>query len=96
MVRPAQLYPIGASRLRKDWDVYGKRSKTAHGSALHGFEPHFGALFYFRYVPPTIGAGRHFSIDEKDPAQVFTLRTLPTVANLAARLLCLALYAPPP
>jgi len=35
------------SQLRPQWHVYGKRSKTAHGSALHGFEPYFGALFYF-------------------------------------------------
>jgi hypothetical protein len=88
--------PDELSQLRAQWLVYGKRSETAHGSALHGFEPYFGALFYFDYVPPTATSGRRAAIDQNDPAQVFTLETLPTVGNIAARLVCQALNAPPP
>jgi hypothetical protein len=88
--------PDEIRQLRKDWDVYTKRSKTAHGAALHGFERHFGALIYLRYVPPTDAGRRRSVVDESDPAQVFTLRTLPTTWNIAARLLYRALNAPGP
>jgi len=88
--------PEELSQLRAQRGVYGKRSKTAHGSALHGFEPYFGSLFYFDYVPPTATSGPLATIDQNDPAQVFTLETLPMVGNIAARLLARGLNAPPP
>lgn len=83
-------------RLRKDWDTYGRRSGVAHGRTTHGVETAFGSVFLLRYRPPTPAEPARFDIDEADPFQVFMLRVLPALGNVAARLLYKALEAGEP
>lgn len=74
-------------RLRKNWDTYGMRSGVAHGRTTHGIETAFGSIFPLQYRPATLAEPARLDIDEADPAQVFTLRVLPAVRNVATRLL---------
>lgn len=81
-------------QLVREWNVYNKRSRTAHGSALHGIEQIYGSMFHWRYEQPTSTRGAGYAIDEADDQQVFTLKILPTTGNIAARLLYRALDIP--
>jgi hypothetical protein len=81
-------------QLVREWKVYNKRSRIAHGSALHGIEQIYGSMFHWRYEPPTLTRGARYAVDEADEEQVFTLKILPTTGNIAARLLYRALGAP--
>jgi hypothetical protein len=79
--------------LRRQWNVYGRRSQVAHGRTTQGIETAFGSIFLLRYDPPTSERHASLAIDETDPAQVFMLQVLPTVRGIATRLLCKVLRA---
>ena len=58
----------------QDAKIYGKRSKTAHGSALHGIEQEFG----FMLLQP---------IGSEDPTYKFVFQTLQLIRNVSRRCL---------
>jgi hypothetical protein len=58
----------------RDAKIYGKRSKTAHGAALHGIEPEFG----FMLLQP---------IDSEDPTYKFVFETLQSIRNVSRQCL---------
>jgi hypothetical protein len=73
--------------LKRHWDVYGARSRVAHGGATHGLEAEFGPVILFRYVAQTEDQAPRPTIDETDAAQQFLLERLPAFAFLVRRLL---------
>jgi len=58
----------------RDAKIYGKRSQTSHGSALHGIEPEFG----FVLLQP---------IGSEDPTYKFVVGTLQSIRNISRRCL---------
>jgi hypothetical protein len=58
----------------RDAKIYGKRSETSHGSALHGIELEFG----FMLLQP---------IGSEDPTYTFVFRTLQLIRNVSRRCL---------
>jgi hypothetical protein len=58
----------------RDAKIYGKRSETSHGSALHGVEPEFG----FMLLQP---------IGSEDPTHKFVFGTLQLIRNVSRKCL---------
>jgi hypothetical protein len=83
--------PEEAANLRA-WKVDEKRGATAHGGGLHGIEQIYGAAILLEWVPSDApgGVGR-LDLSPSDPVANFLFRVLPTVQDIARRLLTRAL-----
>jgi hypothetical protein len=79
------------ARLKREWNVYSRRSDVAHGARTHGFETVYGSIFLFDFQ----AASTYPSVDERDPVQFFVLHALPRLTALTSRLLREALGGPP-
>jgi len=77
--------------LKKTVNPYGRRSRTAHGSATHGIESMFGSMHYTVFAPPSPGQPATLKMDQQDETQMFMWRDVPMVRAIGADLLRLAL-----
>lgn len=78
-------------KMKAESDPYGRRSKTAHGRALHGIEIEYGRMHMLTYQPATDGKRATLAFDPNDHTQTFMWQQLPEMRQVAVDLLCLAL-----